>query len=292
MNTKQIQYTLALSEALNVSQVADQLGISQPALSKQVLALEKELGVKLFDRSTSPMTLTPAGEDFARQAQDLLFQQEQLLRSMEAYRTGAQGKLVIGISPFRSLYLVSEAIKQLQERYPGVQVVLRETNSEQLRKDAADGKYDFAIVNLPVDDSLLDVIPLEADTLVLAVPNALLGRVKAADGVVDLADCADLPFITVGQNQEMRQLLEKLCAKAGFYPKIAMEVVGLATAWAMVQAGLGVTLLPLQFISAFDRDITLFSLKENVYTRQPAIVTRRGQYLPEYARYAIKLLAK
>lgn len=292
MNTKQIQYALALAQTGNVSQVAEQLGISQPALSKQVLALERELGVKLFDRATSPMSLTPAGEDFARQAQDLLFQQEQLLRSMEAHRTGTQGKLIIGISPFRSLYLVSEAVKQLREKYPGVQVVLRETNSEQLRKDAADGKYDFAIVNLPVDDSLLEVTPLEADTLVLAVPNALLDRVDARDGVVDLAQCADLPFITVGQNQEMRQLLEKLCMIAGFYPRIAMEVVGLATAWSMVQAGLGVTLLPLQFISnaTFDRDITLFSLKENVYTRQPAIVTRRGQYLPEYAGYAIALL--
>lgn len=294
MNTKQIQYALALSEALNVSQVADQLGISQPALSKQVLALEKELGVKLFDRSSSPMTLTPAGEDFVKQAQDLLFQQEQLLRSMEAYRSGKQGRLVIGISPFRSLYLVSDMVKQLQERHPGVQVVLRETTSEQLRKDAADGKYDFAIVNLPVDNSVLDVIPLEADTLVLAVPNSMLDRVRTQDGTVDLAQCAGLPFITVGTHQEMRQLFEKLCAMAGFHPQIAMEVVGLATAWAMVQAGLGVTLLPLQFISSatFDRDITLFPLKENVYTRQPAIVTRRGQYLPEYARHAIELLTK
>ena len=292
MNTKQLQYVLTLSESGNVSLAAEQLGISQPALSKQVLALEKELGVKLFDRACSPMALTPAGEAFVRQAQDLLFQQEQLLRSMEAHRTGAQGKLVIGISPFRSLYLVSDMAKQLRETYPGVQVVLRETNSEQLRKDAADGKYDFAIVNLPVDDSLLEVTPLEADTLVLAVPNALLSRVSAENGMVDLAQCAGLPFITVGQHQEMRQLLDKLCAMAGFHPQIAMEVVGLATAWAMVQAGLGVTLLPLQFISAFDRDITLFPLKENVYTRQPAIVTRRGQYLPEYARYAIKLLTK
>ena len=292
MTSRQLHYVIKLSQALSFSQVAEELGISQPALSKQILTLEQELGVKLFDRTTSPLTLTPAGAHFVEQAQDLLFTEEQLLRSMEAYRSGEAGRLVIGISPFRSMYLVSDMARKLRQLYPEVQICLREAGSEVLRKDAAEGKYDFAIVNLPVDSSVLDVIPLEADTLVLAVPNCLLDRLGAAEGAIDLAACRELPFIALGQNQEMRQLMDKLCAKAGFHPHIAMEVVGMATAWSMVQAGLGVTLLPMQFVSAFHREITLFPLKENVYPRQPAIVTRRGQYLPEYAKCAIRLLTE
>ena len=71
MNTKQIQYVLALSETLNFSQTAEQLCITQPALSKQILHIEKDLGVKLFDRNHTPLTLTPAGEYFVRNARRL-----------------------------------------------------------------------------------------------------------------------------------------------------------------------------------------------------------------------------
>ena len=72
MNTRQLQYALELSKSLNFSAVAERLGISQPALSKQILHLENEIGVKLFDRSTNPLTVTPAGEHFFREAQRLL----------------------------------------------------------------------------------------------------------------------------------------------------------------------------------------------------------------------------
>ena len=83
MNSRQLQYVLLLSKELNFSQVAEQLNISQPALSKQIMALEKELNVKLFDRSSIPLTLTPAGERFVSDAKELLFREEQLKRTME-----------------------------------------------------------------------------------------------------------------------------------------------------------------------------------------------------------------
>lgn len=296
MNSRQLQYAIKLSETLNFSQVAEQLNISQPALSKQILSLESELGVKLFDRSSVPLTLTPAGEHFIREAQDLLYKEDQLLRSMDKFKSGEVGRLVIGISPFRSLYLIPHIATKIREKFPGIQIFLHETNSDQLRKEVADGRYDFAIINLPVDESVLDVIPLEPDTLVLAVPNEMLDKIPVAKSgyltEIDLRDCRDLPFIAVGQTQEMRRLFDKLCAGADFHPQISMEVVGVTTAWAMAHAGMGATLLPLQFISddEFDDSISLFTLKGNNFFRQPAIVTRRGQYLSEYARLAINLL--
>lgn len=295
MNTKQIQYALVLSETLNFSQAAQKLGMSQPALSKQILSLEKELGVKLFDRSTNPLNLTAAGEAFIQQSRELLYRQEQLSQSMAAYRSGEAGRLVIGISPFRTLYLIPQIVQKLRQKFPGVQVFLHEAGSNTLRKEAAEGRYDFAIVNMPVDEAVLDVTPLEQDTLALAVPNGLLHLISGNRkplSEIDLQDCRKLPFVTVGKNQEMRILFDKLCAQSSFQPNIAMEVVGLTTAWAMTHAGIGATLLPLQFLSSetFDKDITLFILKDNHFSRQPVIVTRQGQYLSPYARYAIELL--
>lgn len=293
MNTRQIQYVVELAKDRNFSQTAERLGITQPALSKHILALEKELGVKLFDRSTSPMQLTAAGEHFVRQAQDLLYREDQLLRSLEAYKSGESGRLVIGISPFRSQYMIPDVVRQVRGRYPDVQVVLHEPASDQLRAEAAEGKYDFAVVNLPVDEAVLDVIPLEADEMVLVVPAAMAMDLPKEEEL-DLGVCAHLPFVTVEQPLEMRRQFDAACTAAQFRPQIAVEVGGLTSAWAQCRAGVGATLLPRQFVchNEGNKEVVLYALKQPMQSRQPVIVTRRGQYLSPYAAYAIQLLTE
>lgn len=296
MNAKQLQYALALSETLNFSQVAEQLGISQPALSKQIQHLEKELGVKLFDRNHTPLTLTPAGEYFARNARELLYKEEQLRKALGQYQSGESGRLVIGATPFRCLYLMPELVKKIRLRYPGVRVSVQEMSIEPLRKEAAEGKFDLAIVNLPVDTTLLEVTPLEPDTLVLAVHKSMVGKLPAAtDGeypTVDFAQARDLPFVVLSQGQEMRKLFDGLCTAAEVNPVIAAEVIGVTTAWSMARAGVGAALLPLQFVHSqhLDNDLALYIVKDSQYSRQPVVVTRRGQYRSPVAEYAIRLL--
>ncbi len=296
MNSRQLQYAVLLSKVCSFSQLAEDLKISQPALSKQIISLEKELGIQLFDREFTPLRLTPAGEQFVQQAEDLLYREDQLLRSMERFRQGEEGRLVIGVSPFRCLYLLTDTLKKVRERFPKVQIHLQEWASDRLRREAADGRYDFAVVNLPVDTSVLDVIPIEPDTLVLAVPKSLCHNLHVSltdkHPQLSMADCSALPFVAVSRTQELRRLFDGLCAKADFHPNIAMEVVGVATAWEMVRAGIGAALLPLQFIEKDLQacDVIVYALKDSVSTRQPVIITRCGQYLSEYARYAIDLL--
>jgi DNA-binding transcriptional LysR family regulator len=295
MNTRQLKYAVALAKNPNFSAVAESLGITQPALSKQISHLEQELGVKLFDRSTNPLQLTSAGEYFLREAETLLYREDQLLRSMEEFQSGKRGRLTIGISPFRCLYLIPPIAKALREKFPETELVLQEEGSDLLRKDAADGKFDFAIVNLPVDESTLEVTPIQSDTLVLAVPQKMAEEYGLSEGnKFDPAKAGALPFIAVGKGQEMRMLFDKICRNADLQPTVAMEVVGLASAWAMVRAGVGATLLPLQFIEQMGKvdEIALFPLERSVRSRQPAIVYRKGQYLSEPAKYAIELLQR
>lgn len=295
MNTRQMQYVVELAKDRNVSQTAERLGITQPALSKHILGVEKELGVKLFDRSTSPMSLTAAGEHFVRQAQELLYREEQMIRSLESYKSGESGRLVIGISPFRSQYMIPDVVRQVREKFPDVEVVLQEPASDQLRREAAEGKYDFAVVNLPVDEAVLDVIPLETDVMVLAVPATMTQGLPSVDKKLDLSACAHLPFVTVGQPQEMRRQFDAACIAARFRPRIAAEVGGLSTAGALCRAGVGATLLPLQFVMQSGMNwegVVLYRLQQPVQTRQPVIVTRRGQYFSPYTEYAIRLLTE
>lgn len=296
MNSRQLQYAIMLSEIRNFSQVAEKLNISQPALSKQILSLESELGIKLFDRTTTPLTVTSAGQHFIQGATDLIYKEDQLLRSLERFKSGEAGQLVIGVTPFRSSYLIPDMIKKFRAAFPHMQVKLQEAGSDVLRKEAAEGKFDFAVVNLPVDESALDVIPLESDRLALVVPSEYQSLLAAPENCreVDFSACKELPFVVVQKTQEMRLLFEKLCASHNFHPNIAAEVVSLTTAWSMACAGVAATILPQQFIkrNAYTDKISVIDMKDTVYTRQPAIVTKRGQYLSAAAKYAISLLAE
>ena len=109
---------------------------------------------------------------------------------------------------------------------------------------------------------------------------------------VDFKEFENLPFVVLSSGQELRQLFDGLCTAFNAYPTIAAEVNGVTTAWAMARAGVGVALLPLQFVRSqhFDDNLSLYIVKSNLYSRQPVIVTRRGQVRTPYADFAIGLL--
>ena len=295
MNTRQLYYAVELSKSLNFSTTANKLGISQPALSKQILHLEDELGLKLFDRSCVPLSLTPAGEFFISNVQNLLYHEDQLLKSMEEFKSGERGTLTIGISPFRATYLMPKIIKQIKEKFPLTKIVLQEDTSDNLRLNATEGKYDFAIVNLPIDEEQLDYVALEPDKMVLAVPKemakSILGISNNKLQSIDLKDCRDIPFVVLSGTQEMRSFFDKLCSNAQITPNIAAEVNGFNTAIALTKAGVGATVLPLQFIEELENDnISLYVIENVKKVRQPVVITKKGQYLSKQAKFAINLL--
>ncbi len=295
MNSRQLQYAIALADVRNFSLLAEKLNISQPSLSKQILSLESDLGVKLFDRTKTPLELTPAGEFFILHAKDLLYKEEQLVQALNRFQSGEEGRIVIGISPFRCTYLIPKIVKKVRERFPGIRVVLHEAGSDVLKKEASEGKFDFAIVNLPVNDSVLEITPIEKETLVLAVPKTFCSLIADShEKELDFRACGSLPFVVERQNQELRQLFDKLCASADFKPHIVSEVVGLNTAWALAHAGVGAALLPLQFVSHanFDNNLAIYKLKGTASQRQPVIIRRKGQYLSDYAKYAMEILTE
>ncbi len=293
MNFRQLQYAILLSEIGSFSLVAERLNITQPALSKQILSLEKEIGTSLFNRNNSSTTLTAAGEYFIRYAKDIIYNEKQLLRSMEQFKNGNFGNLVIGMSSFRSSYLLPPVIKKVRDKYPGIRVKLHEASVETLKKEATDGNFDFAMVNLPVDESLFDVTPIESDNLVLVVHNDIVENTPLKEKTeITFAETKDLPFVVIGPNQETRKLFENLCVTANITPNIVAEVVTLTTSWEMACQGVGATLLPLQFIKnkAFNQNLKIIKIKDSTLLRQPVIITIKGQYISECARYTIDLL--
>ncbi|MBE7032648.1 MAG: LysR family transcriptional regulator [Ruminococcaceae bacterium] len=296
MNSRQLQYAIILSEVCNFSQAAEKVGISQPAFSKHIISLENEIGIKLFDRSSTPLTLTPAGEFFIEKARRLVFEEDVLLKTIEKYKSGDRGKLTIGAVPFRSSYMMPGLIKKVKDKFPDLQVNLVEYGLSVLKEGLLNGEYDFAIMNLPVNEPEFETIPLEEDKLVLAVPEKLtvLLETKGKKTIDDFASAKKLPFVTVGKEQEMRKLFDSLCVKSGINPEIYATVTGVATAWEVAKNGDAATIIPKQFVEAKGEceGIALYEIKNTPYKRQPAVVIRKGQFVSEYAKFAINELKK
>ena len=297
MNQKQLQYAVLLSQCANVTEAAAKLAISQPALSKQILSLERELGVSLFDRSGQPLSLTPAGEEFVSRAKEILLCQDALASVMEAYRKEEVGRLSIGISPFRASYDLAGVIASLRTRFPQLQVVLCEENSTRLQAMAADGETDLTVMNLPVDEAKLEVLPLHPEPVVLAVPERLLSLLPAAvvacgrSGELRPEDVRQMPMVVLGKTQELRRLFDGLFSTAA-HPPIAAQVVGIASAWNLVEGGVGAALIPQDFAKTKmpSPKVRLFSIRGAVALRRPAIVYRKGVPLSRYAKAAVELI--
>ena len=179
-----------------------------------------------------------------------------------------------------------------------MQIVLRETDSAQLRKELFEGALDFAILNLPVDELLFDAIALDDEPLVLVVKKELVppeleespynGELLSAA----LNDFDSVPFIALGKDQELRQKFDNLCLASGAKLHVATEVVGVTTAWNLAQAGVGATVLPLTLVNASrqNEDMAVYTLINSDGTRKPAIVLRKGQFVSKYAKEAIELI--
>ena len=296
MNSRQLQYAIMLAKTRNFSQAAQNFDMSQPAFSKHIISLENEVGIKLFDRSTNPLTLTPAGEFFIEKAQKLVFQEDNLLKNLEKFKTGEMGKLVIGAVPFRSSYMMPALIKKIKDRFPLLKVELREYGLSILKEELLGGEYDFAIMNLPVAEPEFETIPLEKDVLVLAVPQKYecLVKTNKRGSIKDLSTVENIPFVTVGKEQEMRKLFDALCIEGNIEPNIYATVTGIATAWEVVKNGEAATIIPRQFAQARGNldGVKLFEIENIPYIRQPAVVTRKGQFVSGYAKYAIEELTK
>ena len=292
MNFRQMNYLVTLAETLNFSLAAEALGVSQPALSKQIISIEKEFGITLFNRSSVPLTLTPAGEEIVKQCKEMLYSQSQLQSIADEFKNGNKGRLIIGISPFRATYFLNDIILKLREKFTGLEIVLKETGSAELHKMAVEGKVDLAIINQPFDDALLDVIPLSEEKLVLAIPkNVSTKLLKRGIETPTLKNIEEFPFIALSKNQELRQMLNKLCATENVKLNVSVEVNGIATAWNLAQAGIGATVVPMSYAeNVKTKNLTLVPLEAQSSVRKPAIVTKKGAFLTTFTAEAIKLL--
>lgn len=149
MEIRHLRYFLAVAEAMSFTRAAEQIHVTQPTLSQQIVDLENQLGVKLFYRDKKGISLTEAGRALTEEARSLLAHREQALQRMARFQTGSAGTLTVGTLEFFESTFLPEITLELRQAYPGIRVLWRQYPLDQLRTNLANGRLDLNVTIIP-----------------------------------------------------------------------------------------------------------------------------------------------
>ncbi|CAH1194290.1 Hydrogen peroxide-inducible genes activator [Paenibacillus auburnensis] len=291
MELRQLQYALQIAAERNFSRAADKLHVAQPSLSQQLSKLEKELGVMLFQRNTSSVELTYAGEKFVEQAEAIIDAVELLRQEMSDISQLRTGRVVVGSMPITGAHLLPHVLPVFKRKYAELEISLLEDSSMNLEKLTASGQTDLSLLSLPLEIPTLAYEVLGEERIDLAVPPEHPLASRSAQGIrTALEELKDEPFIVLKEGQGFRKMTVELCREAGFEPRIVFESNNMETVQSLVATGMGVTLVP-HFIARAPRSEFVpvyLPLAEPVPSRTLVIAYRRGRYLSKAAEVFIE----
>ena len=251
--------------------------IVQPALSRQIRALEEELGLRLFERDRRRVALTPAGAVFLEEARSLL---EHVARAVEAAQRadrGELGSLRIGYVPAMVSTGLPEMVRRFRERYPDVDVVLREMSPAMQVESLLRERVDVGFVRGPIHEPALETQMVLEEPLVAALPSGhRLGRHKR----LRLAMLADEPFVLQARSlgPGSHDQILAVCRSAGFSPRVVQEGSQAEVA-SLVASGAGVAIVPASLRAIRRAGVLYRPLHERPMT-QLDVVWRKGAALP------------
>jgi len=243
MELRHLLYFRTVAEELHFTRAANRLFISQPPLSRQIKELEEELQVQLFKRSNKQVTLTNAGKYFKDEVDALFARLEESKELVRKIHTGVSGELKIGyISSVYQSHL-AEILKSMQKEFPYLKTSLFEVPTLTQIKELEEGRLDVGILRAPVLSEKLKVESLFFDPFVVVIPltdQEFLSEEAFADFL------KTSPFIFFNKNfaPQYNQKLIEICQRMGFTPDITHEANNVHSILQLVEAGLGVSILP------------------------------------------------
>ncbi|MEU2180645.1 LysR family transcriptional regulator [Streptomyces thermolilacinus] len=267
MDLKQLEYFVAVAEERNFTRAAERVHISQSGVSARVRGLEKELGAQLFDRSARTVTLTAAGEAALAHARAALAAADALGRAVGEVTGLVRGRLALGMVVGCTLTPLFDALAAFHEAHPGVEVLLREDDSERLVEAVRAGGLDLALIGTPAPPPEgLEALTLVSERLVAAVPpgHPLAGRRRVA-----LRDVAAHPVVCMPPGTGLRAVFDRACADAGVRPSVTLQA-GAGDAIADLAArGLAVAVLSESMAAPHGERLTARTIED---ARAPALL--------------------
>ncbi|MFE1955853.1 LysR substrate-binding domain-containing protein [Streptomyces sp. NPDC059524] len=243
----QLRAFAAVAEHLHFRDAAAAIGMSQPALSGAVSALEETLGVTLVERTTRKVLLSPAGERIAVRARAVLDEVGALVEDAEAVRAPFTGVLRLGVIPTVAPYLLPTLLRLVHDRYPDLDLQVHEEQTSSLVEGVTAGRLDLLLLAVPLGVPGISEIPLFDEDFVLVTPldHWLGGR----EGIPREA-LRELNLLLLDEGHCLRDQALDICREAGRDDvPVTTTAAGLSTLVQLVAGGLGVTLLPRTAVS-------------------------------------------
>lgn len=270
MNTRLLEYFIAVAEHRSFNRAADVCGVSQPALSIQLKKLEKILGVELFERSNKSVLLTAAGKNILQPGRQLLADVKKLKTQAKLYSDPYSGEMHIGAFPTLAPSLFPKLIPELAETYPKIKFHLIEEKTEDLMAMLIDGKLDAAFLAEPEAHPMILSQSLYTENFLLAAPEKMLLPPKIA-----IKDLKGLNLMLLAEGHCLRDQALEVCQMAELNQSIDYSASSLVTLLHMVQLNNGITLVPERSIDKI-KGVKFIEFKKNPPGRKIAIFWRKS----------------
>ncbi|MDA8240250.1 MAG: LysR family transcriptional regulator [Nitrospiraceae bacterium] len=289
MDFYQLVYFRKVALAGSISRAAEELLITQPAVSKQIRSLEEELGAKLFDRIGKKIFLTKTGEVLFAHAEKVLRELDEAKTAVRDMSEECAGELVIGTSDHISLHRLPGVLKAYITAFPKVDLKLRCHRSETVLDMVARNLVDLGVVTLPgvAPNLVMKVIWEDPMSLVFPKEHPLADRKTIA-----LGDVSGYGMILPETGTTTRRNIDAAFAKKRLLPKVAMEVAYIETIKGLVKAGLGISILPDKAVEQEIKSGELMKagIRNANFSRRLGIVHLKNKFLSRPAIQFMKFL--
>jgi DNA-binding transcriptional LysR family regulator len=290
MENSQLKGFLAVVEEGGVSRAAAKLHLTQPAVTKQIQALERELKTVLFDRTGRGVELTATGAllyDYSRRSLALLEECQQAIADTQA---GAIGRLIVGAGTTTCIFELPRWLQALRAQLPGIDVVVRTGNSREILQLVLAREVDLGLITTVVQHPELQVTELFEEEIVLVTSEAVsqpAGNRDASDSLLNY------PLILFPQSSGFREYLDQSLIRAGLEMQVKMETDSLEAIKSFVTTGLGSSFLPMRAVevelaTGVLKRVTLSTMP--VLKRQTSVVWRSDRHLSPGAKALLKIL--
>jgi len=282
MNLRDLSYLVALAEHRHFGRAAEASFVSQPTLSTQIRKLEDELGVALVERTPRKVLLTETGREIARRARGVLSQIDEIKSIAQRTRDPESGTIRLGIFPTLGPYLLPHVIPRLGERFPRLELLLREEKTEQVLHMLREGTLDCGILALPVHDDSLHTEFLFEEPFVLAVPS---NHELANRRLMRMDDLSQQNLLLLEDGHCLRDQALEVCQLAGAGEKTGFRATSLETLRQMVSANVGITLLPALAVKppvAQSPNVSLVAFEAPAPSRRIAMLWRKSSAMTPF----------
>ncbi|MCD6680618.1 MAG: LysR substrate-binding domain-containing protein [Burkholderiaceae bacterium] len=284
-----LRLLVRIAEAESLTGGAAAMHLSLPAASARVKHLEERIGAKLLHRSSQGVELTAPGLAFVQHARTVLAQLEHLRADLQEYAKGVKGHLRLFANTTASSEFLPQVLRTYLIRHPDVNVDLRERSSDEIVRAVLDGQTDLGIVAGTVRTGRLETIPYREDRLALVVAE---GHPLADEASVDFVRVLDFDQIGLHEASAIHTFVSRICDDLHRVPRFRIQVGNFESACRMIEAGIGVGILPASAATRHARTmaIRIVPLRDDWAIRRLVICARSLASLPSFALDLIELL--